>query len=200
MKEYNAKERAVFEAVLRLAGQGVDLASLKVQQIADEAGMGKGTLYEYFKSKDEILQGTIVCCLADELRQVTELTAGVQTMDQLMQRGADYIDGLVEQRIEAYRILAEVLKNNTPADEQAGSQFIYQQVQQMLDEDYAMARATGWLAEDVDLDYFRYAVFSAMVSYAMTLASLAHLHTLTPQEKARCRAYFVRSMEGCLRG
>lgn len=29
---------------------------MKVQQIADEAGIGKGTVYEYFASKDEILQ------------------------------------------------------------------------------------------------------------------------------------------------
>ena len=33
-----------------------------VQQIADEAGIGKGTVYEYFASKDEILQGMALYC------------------------------------------------------------------------------------------------------------------------------------------
>ena len=51
------RETALYEAALRLIAKGVNPAAMKVQQIADEAGIGKGTVYEYFASKDEILQG-----------------------------------------------------------------------------------------------------------------------------------------------
>lgn len=197
--EYTPKEQAVFAAVLRLAGRGVDLAGLKVQQIADEAGMGKGTLYEYFKSKDEILQGTVRWCLADEYRQITELTAGVQTMDQLLQRSADYIDGLVAQRFEAYRIIAEMLKTSSRPEPDCGKMDgVMALLQRMLDADYEMALATGWLTDGVEREYFRYVVFHAMVGYAMSLATAFHHAVPTEAEKARKREFFVRSVCSCL--
>ncbi len=55
------RETALYEAALRLIAKGVNPAAMKVQQIADEAGIGKGTVYEYFASKDEILQGEWPC-------------------------------------------------------------------------------------------------------------------------------------------
>jgi AcrR family transcriptional regulator len=56
------RETALYEAALRLIAKGVNPAAMKVQQIADEAGIGKGTVYEYFASKDEILQGMALYC------------------------------------------------------------------------------------------------------------------------------------------
>lgn len=40
------RETALYEAALRLIAKGVNPAAMKVQQIADEAGIGKGTVYE----------------------------------------------------------------------------------------------------------------------------------------------------------
>lgn len=48
------RENRPVRAALRLIAKGVNPAAMKVQQIADEAGIGKGTVYEYFASKDEI--------------------------------------------------------------------------------------------------------------------------------------------------
>ena len=44
MKPDTRKEReiALYEAALRLIARGVNPAAMKVQQIADEAGIGKG--------------------------------------------------------------------------------------------------------------------------------------------------------------
>ena len=38
------RETALYEAALRLIAKGVNPAAMKVQQIADEAGIGKGTV------------------------------------------------------------------------------------------------------------------------------------------------------------
>ena len=59
-----ARKAAVYEAALQLIGQGVSPAALKIQQLADAAGIGKGTVYEYFSSKEEILQGLAEYCFA----------------------------------------------------------------------------------------------------------------------------------------
>ena len=64
------RETALYEAALRLIAKGVNPAAMKVQQIADEAGIGKGTVYEYFASKDEILQGMALYCFDTEIARI----------------------------------------------------------------------------------------------------------------------------------
>ena len=53
------KEIAVFEAVSRLLDEGREFYELKVSEIAAEAGIGKGTVYEYFPSKEDILERAV---------------------------------------------------------------------------------------------------------------------------------------------
>ena len=50
------KKAAVFRAVLHLLRQGRPLGDLKVSEIAEAAGIGKGTVYEYFPSREELLR------------------------------------------------------------------------------------------------------------------------------------------------
>ena len=55
MNKYSEKEIQIFSGVLKLAGQGMDLSRITARQIADAAGMGKATIYDYFPSKEEII-------------------------------------------------------------------------------------------------------------------------------------------------
>lgn len=45
----------LYEAVLRLMKDGADVQGMKVADITDAAGIGKGTAYDYFDSKEEII-------------------------------------------------------------------------------------------------------------------------------------------------
>ena len=47
-KTYSPKEIAAFRGLLQLAAGGNCFSNIKVQDIATAAGIGKGTLYEYF--------------------------------------------------------------------------------------------------------------------------------------------------------
>ena len=67
------REIALYEAALRLIASGVNPAAMKVQQIADEAGIGKGTVYEYFASKEEILHGMALHCFDTEIARFAAL-------------------------------------------------------------------------------------------------------------------------------
>lgn len=64
--EYPEKKLQILEAVRRLIGQGTDLQKLRAGDIAREAGVGKGTLYLYFDSKETIIGETL--CYMMELR------------------------------------------------------------------------------------------------------------------------------------
>lgn len=54
------KEMAIYEAYISLRDEGKNLGDIKVSDIASKAGIGKGTVYEYFSSKEEIIMKAIV--------------------------------------------------------------------------------------------------------------------------------------------
>lgn len=81
---YTEKQIRVFEAVLDLARQGQSLHTVKVSDIAARAGMGKGTLYEYFASREEILVFTMLWCMDGELA----------AMEQALRPGAGFAQDL----------------------------------------------------------------------------------------------------------
>lgn len=45
----------MYEAVIAMLSEGRDIHSLKVLDITKRAGIGKGTAYEYFQSKEELI-------------------------------------------------------------------------------------------------------------------------------------------------
>lgn len=53
------KKELLFSAVLRLIAAGKPFDGLRVSEIASEAGIGKGTVYEYFTSREELLAGAV---------------------------------------------------------------------------------------------------------------------------------------------
>lgn len=55
-QQYSPKEIAIFEAVAALLHAGRKSHELKVAEIAKTAGIGKGTAYEYFSCKNELIR------------------------------------------------------------------------------------------------------------------------------------------------
>lgn len=54
-REFSPKEKAIYQAVIDLFRDGADLNSLTVAEITGKAGIGKGTAYEYFSDKEEMI-------------------------------------------------------------------------------------------------------------------------------------------------
>lgn len=50
-----AKVGPIFDAVIELIVDGMDINSMKVIDISNKAGIGKGTVYEYFDTKEEVI-------------------------------------------------------------------------------------------------------------------------------------------------
>jgi|GEM_PF-3153479 len=73
-KPVNKKEKRaeILEATINvLAAKGV--AGVTIQDIADNAGMAKGTLYLYFKNKDEILREVLHYEMGSNGQEIIEL-------------------------------------------------------------------------------------------------------------------------------
>lgn len=87
---YTEKEKQIFGGVLRLAKSGVDLSKITAQQIADSAGVGKATIYDYFSSKEEIVQGALLYSISAEaarFRQAMAVTPDFQRKMMLIYGG-----------------------------------------------------------------------------------------------------------------
>lgn len=61
---------AMYEGVIALMNEGMDIHAMKVETITKKAGIGKGTAYEYFKSKEEII---IHALMYDAKKQMWEM-------------------------------------------------------------------------------------------------------------------------------
>lgn len=66
------KKAAVYQAVLELFEEGADLGSLTVAEITTRAGIGKGTAYEYFSDKEEMIAEALFYNVQLFCRQVYE--------------------------------------------------------------------------------------------------------------------------------
>lgn len=60
MVKNSPKVEKMFDAVISLISEGADINTIKVSDITDRAGIGKGTAYEYFKTKEEIIVKAIL--------------------------------------------------------------------------------------------------------------------------------------------
>ncbi|MCH5257550.1 MAG: TetR/AcrR family transcriptional regulator [Lachnospiraceae bacterium] len=69
-KNYSPKEKAIFEAVIELFEEGADLNNLTVAEITGKAGIGKGTAYEYFSDKEEMIAKALFYNSENLCRQV----------------------------------------------------------------------------------------------------------------------------------
>lgn len=67
----NKKEQILHAALEVFARQGLEKG--KIADIAKQAGIGKGTVYEYFKSKEEIFKAIETMFIGESLSQIKKI-------------------------------------------------------------------------------------------------------------------------------
>ncbi len=72
---YKEKETAIFAGIISLIRQGINPYSIKVSDIALEANVGKGTIYDYFSSKEEVISKAILSYIGSQLQSAYEKVA-----------------------------------------------------------------------------------------------------------------------------
>lgn len=58
-KEYNQREIEILTGAMELIADGCNPHTIKVSDIAQAANIGKGTIYDYFSSKEELIREAI---------------------------------------------------------------------------------------------------------------------------------------------
>lgn len=66
--EYSDKELAIFNGLISLIENGANLYKITVAEIAKAADVGKGTIYDYFKTKEEAISKAILYNIENEIK------------------------------------------------------------------------------------------------------------------------------------
>lgn len=170
---YTDKQIQVFTGVLALARQGVDMGSLRVQQIADAAGLGKGTLYEYFSSKEEILAGTVHWSLNQILNRLDRVLAGPGGFEAHMDGMLRVLWDTLLGDATMYHSLSSGMKGKQPACCQftEAQKDLLERLQTLEQALIAQGRAEGLIRPDYTDDYCRCVVETALMASAAAVQS-----------------------------
>lgn len=102
----------MFEAVLDLFASGRELSTLKVSEITAKAGIGKGTAYEYFSTKEEIIVGAIEYEAAKHFQIIIDLLEEGQSFPEIISRGLDMMEAANE-KYHGLAVLEKILQDTT---------------------------------------------------------------------------------------
>ena len=104
--ETNEKVLAMYRAVWSLIDEGCDIYRLKVSDITERAGIGKGTAYEYFRSKEELLERAV---RYDSLLQYRRLCEGLENQ-QTLKGCVNSVFDWMEENLRRRRIAIQFMK------------------------------------------------------------------------------------------
>lgn len=174
-KEHSPKEQAIYQAVMELFEEGADLNNLTVAEITKKAGIGKGTAYEYFSDKEEMIAKALFYNVEAFCRQLykrmgkeknlyDKMNFLLLTMEQQVSK-ANCIFRLVHIMTENSMISrrAKELAQNRPSGE-----MLVDDMLRMVLEDELQERTVPIPSKD-KMDYLVMSIFSRVLCYGMLL-------------------------------
>lgn len=164
-----ATREKIFHGVLTLAQQDGQLHAVTVQQIATAAGLGKGTLYEYFSSKEEILAATILWCLDRELTGLEEQLEQANSYETQLETVQRFTICLMQERASSYRIITGALAmpqsvGELPPKAQQAVQLRKDRLALLIQRVIDTGRDEGEIGQSCSDEYCRYVVKAALLS------------------------------------
>lgn len=92
LKNPPQKVLLMFDAVTEMIKRCEDLSKITVQEITARAGIGKGTAYEYFSSKEELITVSVIFDCGKRVGELTELVYKQQTFEERMYSIMDWLN------------------------------------------------------------------------------------------------------------
>lgn len=190
-EEYPPKVKAMFEAVLELFASGRDLGTLKVAEITAKAGIGKGTAYEYFSTKEEIVIGALNYEAGRYMEILFRLLKEEKSFKEVVMRALELIEQ-ANDRYHGFMVMESLLVDR----EISGKNILKEMEKHKEGMEYAMKLRDEFvdlaLQDESVKEQNRYkietAILSQLVSYALYLTH-QFFFSRVEQQEAREFAY-----------
>lgn len=167
-KEISPKVLLLYKAVIELLKENVDVNTLKISDITQKAGIGKGTAYDYFQSKEEVIIRGILYYLN---RFLAEIEAMLENYGSFPER-LNYLFDLIDENLHENECLLRVVHLLLGSSQI--STYLQQTVRggetktpiDVLYRIVVRAMESGELKEDYPISYIVYTVCARLLTYA----------------------------------
>ncbi len=105
------KVLAMYQAVDELINEGSDVNSLKVADITSRAGIGKGTAYEYFSSKEELMSLAILYYAQVCMEKLQKIAVTESSFRQKIYNMMDFIDTHVREKQAVFFLIKMIMES-----------------------------------------------------------------------------------------
>ena len=175
-EKYTQKQIVIFEGVMTLLREGKQIHDLKVADIAESAGMGKSTAYEYFSSKEEIIREALAYHLEQNFIELTEFVFREKTFKRMAKNALDYLEKSLEERFTGIFLMMltekhEEIKKGSYMDENIRRKMesvVLYQIQRAM----AKGKREGVIGEEMTIEDVRMTVFGFFTAYVQELVPL----------------------------
>ncbi|MCI6597038.1 MAG: TetR/AcrR family transcriptional regulator [Ruthenibacterium lactatiformans] len=163
------KKTALYEAVFRLLARGEKMYSVTVQQIAEEAGIGKGTVYEYFTSREEIISKAMAYRLRGEADALSERVDKAEGFEQKLDTLLCFARDSVQAQASGMKVLfasARTLESPEAVCRHIGDAQVVEQLRAMIARIVESGVREGLLRQPPSEAYALMALAGAVFGYA----------------------------------
>lgn len=171
--EVPPKVLAIYQAVERLISAGEDINSVRVSAITELAGIGKGTAYDYFDTKDDI----IACSLLYQIRMLTEglqeIFSGEESFARQIGLCMDEIEKKNDKQQSFLRYVHIMTANSgycrLVKEKMKQPEFERYLPMGVLMEAAERGKLRGEIKKELPVEYVVYAVFSKLLTYMVSI-------------------------------
>lgn len=170
-----AKVRLIYDAVMELIEEGTDVTGIRVSAIAERAGIGKGTAYEYFDTKEEIVACTIIYQMQRVFSWLEEALCARESFGEQLNFLLDEM-GKKDGRKYCFLRFVHILTDNSDMSKLVREKveaegFAAFRPQTVFGKILQQGVERGDLRKDLPLDYMVYCVFSHLLTYMMGITA-----------------------------
>ena len=189
-----SKVLQLYRGVIELILEGVDIRTLKVSDITQKAGIGKGTAYDYFDTREEIIVSAILhvmTCIQEEVE--AELAKRESFFDQM-----EYLLEVLEEKMAERECFLHFIHLLT--DTSICGLKLQERMKETGQDNYSLVTMLvrliregmerGELRTDLPIDYLCYAVSSQIVCF-MASVSFPEIGQITAGE---LKPYILKQM------
>lgn len=176
-EETNEKVLAMYRAVCGLVEDGYELSDMKVSDITDRAGIGKGTAYEYFRSKEEILLRAMEYNFTKQYQELRQALEQETSFKNAVEYAFDWMERNMSRKRLAYQTLKfvdELRKKAKHMDEDCIRQKMKKGTglfDEILDHLAELGKKEGLVRSDILQELVRVEIYSRFTGYFVYLQS-----------------------------
>ena len=175
MEEIPSKVLLTYGAVQELVGEGRDVNDISVAAITERAGIGKGTIYDYFDSREEIIACAFLFYIRQAAERITKAVCGFGSMEEAVNALFDLLDKDSAQKTCFVRFVHGATDNSKYSPiirEKIGSCEEGRKLpEQLFGELVRWGVETGEISAGLPVEYVIYTIFCKILTYMMCVST-----------------------------